>query len=100
MFSGQSAIIAGTIVLIFANIMDVYLTNQNIKTGKGSEANPIIDWAMKALPNSIWWLPKLVLIPPVIYFSFKYGFPIGTVLIWISALGYVYVCYRNFQVGR
>src|SRR5262245_60506330 len=87
----------GIALLAVLNILDLITTRRMIDTARGFERNPVMAWLFKMLPEPLWWLPKLALIPALLGLWFI-GWPYGTIGVWLCCVFYAAVVYNNYCI--
>lgn len=91
-------------VLLAMQVLDVITTRAVINSGYGSEGNPIAAWLFARLPQSLWWAPKLIVLPMIganwwlltYGGAWLYGAP---ALLSLMATAYAAVVYSNYRIS-
>lgn len=86
------------IAFIALQLADFYTTYTVIRTGKGSEGNPVLAW----LFGRIGYVPGLAIVKGLMIAGASYltNYPNGDILLGGISLLYVWVVYNNITVLR
>jgi len=89
-------------IFVILQVLDIYSTVKALGVG-GREANPFV----KKIMDLIGVLPALVILKVIVivlivasYIYFPLERTILSILIGIVCIGYAYIVYMNFKIGR
>jgi hypothetical protein len=92
-----------TIALLALQALDILSTLKDTDTGLGQEANPILKVVFGWLPESKWWVVKLVILPVLagMWYAFLHEKQIVVLVVMgIAVAAYGYVVWNNYKIAN
>ena len=86
-------------IIIALQAADIWTTQRTINNGTGEEANPLAKWFFTFLPQSMWWLPKVVLVGPICIVAFMFPRIEAIIVLIPLCVYYAYTCWQNYKIG-